>query len=89
MNDSQLLRPEEVAARLNCSRSMAFLIISRGEIPHIRVGRLLRVRLEDLEMWISQQVMQGGLAASNRSIYHQETNPEGLQPLESKQKGRR
>jgi excisionase family DNA binding protein len=38
-----LLTPDDVAARLRVSRSMAYVLIKRGELEAIHVGRLPRV----------------------------------------------
>lgn len=45
---SQSLTVKEVAAHLNCSRVTAYRRIHEGDIPHYRVGGLIRVRAEDL-----------------------------------------
>ena len=51
-----LLRGEDVAHVLNISRSMAYQLIQRGEIPSIQIGRVVRVRPKDLQDFISQRV---------------------------------
>jgi excisionase family DNA binding protein len=48
----QLLTVPEVALILKTSRSMAYLLVQRGEIPSIRISHLLRVRKEDLQRYI-------------------------------------
>jgi excisionase family DNA binding protein len=50
LND--LLRGEEVARVLGVSRSFAYLLMKRGDLPVIRFGRAVRVRREDLEKYI-------------------------------------
>ena len=51
-----LLRCEDVARVLNISRSMAYQLIQRGEIPSIRLGRAVRVRPQDLADFIAQRI---------------------------------
>ena len=50
----KLLRGDEVAEILSISRSQAFSLMRRGEIRTIRFGRLVRVRIEDLEDFIEK-----------------------------------
>ena len=51
-NGAPLLTGDEVAERLQVSRSFAFRLMQRGEIATVRLGRLRRVRLVDLEAFI-------------------------------------
>jgi excisionase family DNA binding protein len=48
----QLLTGEQVAEILHVSRSFAYTLMKRGEIPTIRIGAAVRVRLEDLKAYI-------------------------------------
>lgn len=54
---NKLLTGEEVAEILNVSRSFAYRLMRRGDIPTIRMGRAVRVRIEDLELFITNMVM--------------------------------
>ena len=49
----QLLKGEEVAKILHVSRSLAYLLMKRGDIPTVHVGGAVRVRPEDLERYIN------------------------------------
>lgn len=51
----RLLKGEEVADILYVSRSMAYLLMRRGDLPSLRIGNAVRVRPEDLEAYIEQQ----------------------------------
>ena len=51
-----LLNGDQVAARLNISRSFAFQLMRRGDIPTVRIGRCVRVRPEDLERYIVENL---------------------------------
>ena len=55
MDTVQCLRAEEVARRLRVGRSTAYKMMASGELPTIRIGRLLRVPLEDLRRWMEQR----------------------------------
>ena len=48
-----LLRIEDVAKRLQVSRSMAWKIVSDGRLRSFRIGRCVRVRPADLERYIN------------------------------------
>ena len=51
----ELLRREDVARILNISRSYAYLLMKRGELPIVRIGRSVRVRPSDLEQFIEKK----------------------------------
>jgi excisionase family DNA binding protein len=50
-----LLNSREVAATLHVSRSYAYLLMRRGDIPAVRLGRLVRVRQGDLDAYVRLQ----------------------------------
>lgn len=47
-----MLKPNDVARRLNISRSLAYRLLQNGEIPTVRFGHVIRVRSCDLEAYI-------------------------------------
>jgi excisionase family DNA binding protein len=53
-----LLRPSETAEAIGVSRSRAYELIARGEIPSIRIGGSVRVPLDGLRQWIARQAEQ-------------------------------
>jgi len=54
-----LLRCEDVARILNISRSLAYQLIQRGEIPSVRLGRAVRVLPKALEQFIASRQSAG------------------------------
>jgi excisionase family DNA binding protein len=52
----QLLNGEDVANILQVSKSFAYQLIRCGDIPSVRLGRAVRVRLQDLERFIASNV---------------------------------
>jgi excisionase family DNA binding protein len=52
-DDRLLLTVQQVAQRLAIGTTLAYELVGRGVIPHIRIGRVLRVPLGALEAWIS------------------------------------
>ena len=53
MEDQTLLTGNDVAKRLNISRSMAYILMRRGGIRVVRIGRSVRVRPGDLQTFIA------------------------------------
>lgn len=54
-DDRLLLRVEEAARLLDISRGLAYELIARGELPSVRLGRLVRIPRHALEMWLDRQ----------------------------------
>ena len=54
MNERILTIPE-VACYLQLSRAKVYWLVSRKEIPHIRIGRNVRINETDLAEWLKQQ----------------------------------
>jgi excisionase family DNA binding protein len=50
-----LLKPMDLAKRLNISRAMAYKLLTLGELPCVRIGRAVRVREADLESYIQKR----------------------------------
>lgn len=50
----KLLRASDVAHRLGISRSLAYQLMQRGEIPTIRFSNTVRVRDCDLDEYIQR-----------------------------------
>ena len=52
MDSGLLLRAGDVSRLLGVGRSTVYELIARGELPAIRIGRLVRVPRPALEEWI-------------------------------------
>ncbi len=50
-----VLTVEEAAHRLGIGRSLAWRLVQKGEIPSVRLGRLVRVPRTELESWLKSQ----------------------------------
>jgi len=58
----RLLNAQDVAAALNMGLSTVYLLVERGVLPSIRIGRSVRIRLQDLEKFIeSKAQMQAAI----------------------------
>ena len=44
-----------VAAYLGIGRTKVYDMAARGDIPHYRIGRLVKFRLEEIDRWMGQQ----------------------------------
>ena len=51
----RLLKPPEAALFLAVSERTVKRLTARGELPHVRVGRLMRFVLEDLLAYVASQ----------------------------------
>lgn len=56
--EPRLLKGQEVAEILQVSKAYAYVLMNRGEIPLVRIGKIVRVRLEDLERYIKEKTAQ-------------------------------
>ena len=53
MNDDQLLLTvPETAKLLRISRNLAYELVARGELPAVRLGRVIRVPRGALDDWV-------------------------------------
>ena len=53
------LRASEAAKALGIGERKLWSLTNRNEIPHIRIGRMLRYPVRELEEWISRHT-EGG-----------------------------
>jgi excisionase family DNA binding protein len=52
----RLLSADELARELGVGRTTAYSLLWSGAIPSIKVGRLRKVRREDLEAYIAERM---------------------------------
>jgi len=55
----ELLTIEEVSLRFKLSRGAIYQMISRREIPFIKMGRRIRFVNDDLILWLGRQKVEG------------------------------
>ena len=53
--EKMLLRPLEAAHTLDIGRTKIYELIASGEIPSVKIGRLVRVPVHALQRWVEQQ----------------------------------
>ena len=51
-----IMTVSEMAKYLKISRSKAYAMVARKEIPHIRIGKNVRIRVTDLVKWLETQI---------------------------------
>jgi excisionase family DNA binding protein len=57
-SEDPILTIPEVARYLKVSKSKIYDLVSKQEIPHLRIGRNVRIREKDLQMWMEKQSTQ-------------------------------
>ena len=55
-----LIRPIEAFEIIGVSRSTGYALISAGEIPAVRIGRSLRIPVQELRAWVEHMVNENG-----------------------------
>ncbi|MBA3585275.1 MAG: helix-turn-helix domain-containing protein [Gemmatimonadetes bacterium] len=53
-DDRLLLTVPETAQRLRIGSTLAYELVGRGDLPHVRLGRSVRIPRRALEDWIQQ-----------------------------------
>ena len=56
LHNKQLLKATDIARILNISKSLAYELMKSGEIQTLRIGSARRVRTEDLNSFIEQNL---------------------------------
>ena len=51
-----LLRVREACEVTGVSRSMMYSLLASGQIPSVRIGRAVRVPVDELRRWVDAQV---------------------------------
>jgi excisionase family DNA binding protein len=49
---NKYLTIDELGEFLKMKRSTLYSLVENGELPHYRIGRLIRFKLEDVEFWM-------------------------------------
>ena len=53
--EDHLLNTKEVEEILHVSRTLLYILLKRGDIPTVRIGRMIRIRRADLERYINER----------------------------------
>ena len=52
-----VLTIRETAEYLKLSKSKVYLMVKRKEIPHLKMGKSVRIRQSDLQEWLEQKIV--------------------------------
>ena len=55
--EDRILTAREVAEYLQLSKSKVYYLISRRRLPHLKIGRSVRVKEIDLNQWLKAQIV--------------------------------
>lgn len=77
MVKERLMTTDEIAEFLSCSVSTVRRFAARGEIPHYRLGKLLRFRRSEVENWLTRrqfgavphELRRGGVDPDQLSLF--------------------
>lgn len=58
--DVRYLTVGEVAAQLRVSSMTVYRLINAGSLPAVRIGRSFRLREEDLDRYLAEQLTKAG-----------------------------
>ena len=53
MLKERLMTVQELASYLRCSVTTVRRIVARGEIPHYRLGKMVRFRRREVDAWLT------------------------------------
>ena len=56
LTQTQLLKVPDVADILNCSKAYIYKLVKQGEIPSVQIGTAVRIRPQDLERYIRENL---------------------------------
>jgi excisionase family DNA binding protein len=73
---SKLLKAMEVAEILNISKSMAYRLMQTQVLPTVSIGKAKRVRPQDLDTYIQQNLSSIDPSNQHQSPLFCSTNPE-------------
>jgi excisionase family DNA binding protein len=51
-NANEFLKIEDISAYLNIKTKTLYAMVESGDIPHYRIGRLIRFKREDVDLWM-------------------------------------
>lgn len=54
------MRPRQAAAALGVSARTLWALTANGEIPHVRLGRMVLYPVAELRIWLAAKSAQGG-----------------------------
>lgn len=56
---NEYLKIEDISAYLNIKKKTLYAMVESGEIPHFRIGRLIRFKRDDVDLWMEAKKVIG------------------------------
>lgn len=63
----ELMTVAEAATELRISRDGCYDLVRRGKLPHVRIGRAIRIPRAQLARWVETNIVGGGFDDRGRS----------------------
>ncbi|MEI7639747.1 MAG: helix-turn-helix domain-containing protein [Syntrophus sp. (in: bacteria)] len=57
---NEYLKIEDISAYLNIKNKTLYAMVESGNIPHYKIGRLIRFKREDVDLWMEAKKVIGG-----------------------------
>ena len=54
-----ILTVPETAKYLKLSKSKVYYLVQRNQIPHLKIGKNVRIRKKDLLIWLEEKTLPG------------------------------
>jgi excisionase family DNA binding protein len=70
--DPLLLKPGEAADLLGVSRSTIYQLLGSGQVPSMRVGKLLRVPAAALQRWVNERAAEAVETVEPDNLFREE-----------------
>ncbi|MEI6608874.1 MAG: helix-turn-helix domain-containing protein [Deltaproteobacteria bacterium] len=61
---NEYLKIEDISDYLNIKKKTLYAMVESGEIPHFRIGRLIRFKRDDVDLWMEAKKVIG----SNQTV---------------------
>jgi excisionase family DNA binding protein len=58
-NFHEYLKIEDISVYLNIKTKTLYAMVESGDIPHYRIGRLIRFKREDVDLWMEAKKVMG------------------------------
>ena len=59
-NEQEFISLNELQEILSIGRTKAYDLVTSGDLPAVRIGRIIRISKQDLTNWLGQQKYQNG-----------------------------
>lgn len=59
MSDNRFMTVAEVQKALGIGKNTAYTLVSRGDFPSFRAGKVIRIPVKQFEEWIDRQTKSG------------------------------